>query len=75
MSATSRSETLTTFGDPYGEALPEERRELVRLRVDQLVWATDVCATTWLFVPGDSMPVIGSLWARKYPLPGRHHGR
>ena len=33
--------SLTTFGDLYREALPEERRELIRLGVNQLIWAPD----------------------------------
>ena len=35
------TESLTTFGELYREALPEERRELIRLRVNQLVWKPD----------------------------------
>ena len=38
VSARSLTETLTTFGDLYREAMPEQQRELVRLRVNQLVW-------------------------------------
>ena len=34
VSAQSLTESLTTFGDLYREALPEERRELIRLRVN-----------------------------------------
>ena len=41
VSADSLSESLTTFDDLYQEALPEERRELIRLRVNQLVWTPD----------------------------------
>jgi chromosome segregation ATPase len=41
VSAQSLTECLTTFGDLYREALPEERRELIRLRVNQLIWTPD----------------------------------
>ena len=41
VSAQSLSGALTTFGDLYREALPEERRELIRLRVNQLIWTPD----------------------------------
>ncbi len=41
VSAQSMTESLTTFGDLYREALPEERRELVRLRINHLVWTPD----------------------------------
>ena len=41
VSADSLSESLTTFDDLYQEALPEERRELIRLRVNQLIWTPD----------------------------------
>ena len=39
--AQSLTDSLTTFGDLYREALPDERRELIRLRVNQLVWPPD----------------------------------
>jgi hypothetical protein len=32
------TDSLTTFGDLYREALPEEKRELLRLRVNHLIW-------------------------------------
>ena len=38
VSAQSLTDSLTTFGDLYQEALPEEKRELIRIRVNQLVW-------------------------------------
>ena len=38
VSAQSMTESLTTFGDLYQEATPEERRELIRLRVNRVVW-------------------------------------
>ena len=41
VSAQSLTESLTTFGDLYREALPEERRELIRLRVNQLIWTPE----------------------------------
>ena len=41
VSAQSLTATLTTFGDLYKEALPQQQRELVRLRVNQLVWSPD----------------------------------
>ena len=41
VSAQSLNESLTTFGDLYRKALPEERRELIRLRVNQLIWTPD----------------------------------
>ena len=41
VSAQSLTKSLTTFGELYREALPEERRELIRLRVNQLVWKPD----------------------------------
>ena len=37
VSAKDLTNSLTTFGDLYQEVLPEERRELVRLRVNQLI--------------------------------------
>jgi hypothetical protein len=39
VSAQSLTDPLTTFGDLYREALPEEKRELIRLRVN--VWTPD----------------------------------
>lgn len=30
--------TLTTFSDMYADALPEERKELMRLHIHQLIW-------------------------------------
>ena len=41
VSAQSLTESLTTFGDLYREAAPEERRGLIRLRVNQLIWTPD----------------------------------
>ena len=41
VSAQSLTDSLTTFGDLYQEALPEEKRELIRIRVNQLVWTPD----------------------------------
>ena len=41
VSAQSLTDSLTTFGDLYQEALPEEKRELIRLRVNQLVWTPE----------------------------------
>ena len=41
VSGQSLTESLTTFGDLYREALPEERKELIRLRVNQLIWTPD----------------------------------
>lgn len=41
VNAQSLTDSLTTFGDLYQEALPEEKRELIRLRVNQLVWTPD----------------------------------
>jgi site-specific DNA recombinase len=38
VSARSLTDSLTTFGDLYQEALPDEKRELIRLRVNQLIW-------------------------------------
>ena len=38
VSARSLTESLTTFGDLYHGATPEERRELVRLRLNRAVW-------------------------------------
>ena len=38
VSAQSLTKSLTTFEDFYQAALPEERRELIRLRVNQLIW-------------------------------------
>ena len=40
VSAQSMTESLTTFEDLYREATPEERRELVRLRVNRVVWTS-----------------------------------
>ena len=41
VSAKDLTNSLTTFGDLYQEALPEERWELVRLRVNQLIWTPE----------------------------------
>ena len=41
MSARSLTEHLTTFADLYREDLPEERRELMQLRVNQLIWSPE----------------------------------
>ena len=41
VSAQSLTKSLTTFEDFYQAALPEERRELIRLRVNQLIWTPD----------------------------------
>ena len=41
VSAQSLTDSLTTFGDLYQGALPEERRELIQLRVNQLIWTPD----------------------------------
>ena len=38
VSARSMTESLTTFGDLYYGATPDERRELVRLRLNRVVW-------------------------------------
>jgi ribosome modulation factor len=41
VSAQSSTKSLTTFEDFYPAALPEERRELIRLRVNQLIWTPE----------------------------------
>ncbi|MCH2254946.1 MAG: hypothetical protein MK365_17575 [Vicinamibacterales bacterium] len=41
VSAGALSASLTTFGDLYQEATPGEQRELIQLRVNQLVWTPD----------------------------------
>ena len=41
VSAQSLTDSLTTFEDLYQEALPEEKRELIRLRVNQLIWTPE----------------------------------
>ncbi len=41
MSAGALSASLRTFGDMYEEAVPGEQRELIQLRVNQLVWTPD----------------------------------
>jgi site-specific DNA recombinase len=41
VNAGALSASLTTFGDLYQEATPEEQRELIQLRVNQLVWTPD----------------------------------
>ena len=41
VSAQSLTKSLTTFEDFYQAALPEERRELIRLRVNQLIWTPE----------------------------------
>ena len=51
VSAQSLTESLTTFGELYREALPEERRELIRLRVNQLVWKPDEIRLALLDTP------------------------
>ena len=40
-SAQSLTDSLMTFEDLYQEALPEEGRELIRLRVNQLIWTPE----------------------------------
>jgi hypothetical protein len=39
VSARSMTKSLTTFGDLYHGATPDERRELVRLRLHRIVWS------------------------------------
>ncbi|MDP6064826.1 MAG: recombinase family protein [SAR202 cluster bacterium] len=51
VSAQSMTESLTTFGDLYREAIPEERRELIRLRVNQLIWTPDEIRVALLDTP------------------------
>ena len=41
VSTDSLCESLTTFRDLYVVATPEERREQLRLRINQLVWTPD----------------------------------
>jgi chromosome segregation ATPase len=41
VNAGALSAALTTFGDLYLEATPEEQHELIQLRVNQLVWTPD----------------------------------
>ena len=41
VNANALSASLTTFNDFYQEATPEEQRELIQLRVNQLVWTPD----------------------------------
>ena len=41
VNANALSASLTTFNDLYQEATPEEQRELIQLRVNQLVWTPD----------------------------------
>ena len=41
VSAQSLTDSLTTFEDLYREAIPQERRELIRLRINHLVWTPD----------------------------------
>jgi site-specific DNA recombinase len=41
VNAGALSASLTTFGDLYQEATPDEQRELIQLRVNQLVWTPD----------------------------------
>ena len=41
VNANTLSASLTTFSDLYQEATPEEQRELIQLRVNQLVWTPD----------------------------------
>lgn len=38
VSARSMTKSLTTFGDLYDGAAPEQRRELIRLRLNRVVW-------------------------------------
>jgi chromosome segregation ATPase len=39
VSARSMTKSLTTFGDLYHGATPEERRELIRLQLNRVVWS------------------------------------
>ena len=41
VSAQSLTESLTTFGDLYQEATPEDRRALIRPRLHHLIWTPD----------------------------------
>ena len=41
VNAQSMTESLTTFEDLYQEAMPAERKELVRLRVNRVIWTPD----------------------------------
>ena len=41
LSSRVKSASLETFNDLYQEATPEEQRELIQLRVNQLVWTPD----------------------------------
>ena len=54
------NESLTTFGDLYREALPEERRELIRLRVNQLIWTPDEIRFTLLDQPEACQELVES---------------
>lgn len=58
VSAQSLTESLTTFGDLYREALPEERRELIQLRVNQLIWIPDEIRLALLDQP-EPYPELG----------------
>ena len=60
VSAQSLNESLTTFGDLYRKALPEERRELIRLRVNQLIWTPDEIRFTLLDQPEACQELVES---------------
>jgi hypothetical protein len=60
VSAQSLTDSLTTFGDLYREALPEERRELIRLRVNQLIWTPDEIRFTLLDQPEACQELVES---------------
>ena len=51
VSAGALSASLTTFGDLYQEATPEEQRELIQLRVNQLVWTPEEIRLALLDTP------------------------
>ena len=51
VSARSLTDSLTTFDDLYRDALPEEKRELIRLRVNQLIWTPDEIRLALLDTP------------------------
>ena len=51
VSAQSMTESLTTFGDLYQEATPEERRDLIRFRVNQIIWSPDEIKLALLDLP------------------------
>ena len=60
VSAQSMTESLTTFGDLYQRGTPDERRELVRFRVNRVVWSPQQIRLALLDGPAKSVAAVQS---------------